>query len=57
MPRTSAEYSQRWREKHPERVIEARVKFYNNNKEKESARQQKKYIWNKESRKFMSILL
>ena len=57
MPLTSAEYSKRWRVKYPEKVVEVRVKFYYNNKEKESIRQQKKYLWKKESKKFLEILL
>ena len=57
MPRSFAEYSKRWREKHPDKVIEVRLKFYNNNKEKESARQHKKYLWNKESQRLRNILL
>jgi hypothetical protein len=57
MPLTNAERSKKWRERHPERVVEVRVKFYYNNKEKESIRQQKKYLWKKESKKFLNILL
>ena len=56
MPLTSAEYSKRWREKHPEKAIEVRVKFYYNNKEKESIRQQKKYLWKKECERLRNIL-
>ena len=57
MPLTNAQRSKKWREQHPERVVEVRVKFYYNNKEKESIRQQKKYLWKKESKKFLGILL
>ena len=57
MPLTNAQRSKKWREQHPERVVEVRVKFYYNNKEKESIRQQKKYLWKKESKKFLDILL
>ena len=57
MPLTDAQKSKKWRERHPERVVEVRVKFYYNNKEKESIRQQKKYLWKKESKKFLGILL
>lgn len=57
MPKSFAEYSKKWREKYPEKVIEVRLKFYNNNKEKESARQHKKYLWNKESQRLRNILL
>ena len=57
MPLTSAEYSKRWRERNPEKAIEVRVKFYYRNKEKESIRQQKKYIWKKECERLRNILL
>jgi hypothetical protein len=56
MPLTGAEYSKRWREKHPDKVVEVRVKFYNNNKEKESIRQHKKYLWKKECERLRNIL-
>ena len=57
MPLSSAEYSKRWREKNPDKVIEVRVKFYYNNKEKESIRQQKKYLWKKECERLRNILI
>ena len=56
MPLTGAEYSKRWREKHPDKAVEVRVKFYNNNKDKESIRQHKKYIWKKECERLRNIL-
>ena len=56
MPLTGAEYSKRWREKHPDKAVEVRVKFYNNNKEKESIRQHKKYLWKKECERLRNIL-
>ena len=57
MPCTPAQRMAKYRQNHPDRVIEIRVKFYNENKEKESIRQKKKYIWNKESERFRNILL
>ena len=56
MPLTGAEYSKRWREKHPDKAVEVRVRFYNNNKEKESIRQHKKYLWKKECERLRNIL-
>ena len=41
MPLTSAQRMTKWREAHPERVVEIRVAYNYSNKEKESKRQQK----------------
>ena len=54
---TNAQRLAKWRLAHPEKVVEFHHKYYYENKEKESLRQHKKYIWNKESRKFMNILI
>jgi hypothetical protein len=47
----------KYRLKYPEKVIEIRIKYYNENKEKECARHRKKYIWKKESERLRNILL
>ena len=57
MPLTSAEYSKRWRTLHREKDREFHIIYYNNNKDKESKRQHKKYLWNKETQRLRNILL
>ena len=57
MPLTPAERMTKYRQKHPEKVIEIRMKFYNENKENESVRHKKKYMWKKESERLRNILL
>ena len=57
MPATSAERMKKYRQNHPEKVIEIRMKFYNENRDKESVRQKKKYLWKKESERLRQILL
>ena len=57
MPLTSAEYSKRWRKLHREKDREFHIIYYNNNKDKESKRQHKKYLWNKETQRLRNILL
>ena len=57
MPVTSAERMKKYRRNHPEKVIEIRMKFYNENRDKESVRQKKKYLWKKESERLRHILL
>ena len=57
MPLTAAQRMAKWRETHPERVIEIRVAYYYGNKEKESIRQQKKYLYKKESERLRNILI
>jgi uncharacterized short protein YbdD (DUF466 family) len=41
MRKPNAEYMKRYRERHPERIVEIRTKFYDNNKERESIRHKK----------------
>ncbi len=57
MPSTPAERMTKYRQNHPEKVIEIRMKFYSENKDRESARQKKKYLWKKESERLRNILL
>ena len=57
MPKTSAERMTKYRQKHPEKVIEIRLKYYNENRDKECERHRKKYFWKKESEIFRNILL
>ena len=57
MPLTKGEYCKRWREKYPDKEREYHLKYYTDNKERETKRQQKKYLWNKESKLFFNILL
>ena len=57
MPISKAIYSKRWRERHPEKDNEIHIKYYYNNREKESIRQHKKYIWKKEWDRLRNILL
>jgi hypothetical protein len=57
MPATSAERMKKYRRNHPEKVIEIRMKFYNENRDKESVRQKKKYLWKRESERLRHILL
>jgi hypothetical protein len=57
MPLTQAEYSKRWRANHREKDREFHITYYINNKDKESKRQQKKYLWNKETQRLRNILL
>jgi len=57
MPLTKADYSKRWREKYPDKERYYHHKYYTENKERETKRQQLKYIWNKERTKFLNILL
>jgi hypothetical protein len=57
MRKPNAEYMKRYRERHPERIVEIRTKFYDNNKERESIRHKKKYMWKKECDRLMGILL
>ncbi len=54
---TAAQKMAKFRRNHPDRVIEIRFKFYHNNKEKESVRQKKKYLWKKECERLRNILL
>ena len=57
MPMTSAQRMAKYRQNHPDRVVEIRLKFYNNNKENESLRHKKKYLWKKECERLRNILL
>jgi hypothetical protein len=57
MPSTNAERLTKFRKLHPEKVIEFRINYYYNNKDKESERQRKKYLWKKESERLRRILL
>ena len=57
MPLTNAQRMAKWRVENPERVIEIRVNYYYSNKDKESKRQQKKYLYKKESERLRNILI
>ena len=57
MPLTSAEYSKRWREKHPEQDKQVHIKYYNNNKQKEYSRVVRFRLFKSECKRLMNILL
>ena len=57
MPLTNAQRMAKWRVENPERVIEIRVNYYYSNKDEESKRQQKKYLYKKESERLRNILI
>ena len=57
MPLTSAEYSKRWRSKHPEKDREVHLKYYHNHKQQSYARVVRFRQYKSECKRLMSILL
>ena len=59
MPCTSAQAkaTKKWLSNNPDKIIEYRMRHYYNHLEEEHLRRHRKYIWKKESLKFLNILL
>ena len=57
MPLTTAEYSKRWREKHPEKNREIHLKYNRSHKEQSHARVIRFRLYKSEVKRLMNILI
>jgi hypothetical protein len=57
MPMTAAQRMSKYRAKNPDKNREVHMKYYANNKEKETLRVKKYYYFKKECKRLMAILL